>query len=140
MVMRSLCFIVLASWVLAACEVRIDGPPATTGQDLLVVEGMMTNENKNHLVKLSKPFTDLNAQARPVSGASVYVFEDTTVFALTEFPSGSGNYYTPVMRALFGKLYTLYIQHGGKTYFAQDSPAPVQPMGALEFRGSEQGF
>lgn len=140
MVMRAYHLIVLASLVLTACEEQVNRQLFSEETDLLVVEGVMTNELKSHLVKLSQPYGEMNGRGKAVAGASVYVFEDTTIFALTELPAGSGNYYTPLMRGLFGKRYTLVIQHDGKTFFAQDSPAPVQPLTPLRYHATDKGF
>lgn len=126
--------------VVSGCEERIEAPLAAMDTNVVVVEAVITNERKNHLVKLSSPYTQQNDAPDPVTGAAVYVLEDTTVFALAEFPPGSGNYYTPMMRGLFGKLYTLVIQHQGAVYYAQDSPSPVQPMGALSYRETDRGY
>ena len=124
----------------AGCEEKVDLPLSPENTDLLVVEGVITNENKNHLVTLTHPYPKQNGEGQPVSGALVIVFEDSTAHVLTEIPSGSGKYYTPPLRALVGKLYTLFIQHNGRRYFAQDSPVPVQPLQDLNYRENENGY
>jgi hypothetical protein len=91
-------YVLIIMTVLAclSCEERTDINIPAQEVDLLVVEGLVTNERKNHLVKISKPYGNLNGVADPVTGAAVYIFEDTTnVYGLTEFPQGSGYYYTP---------------------------------------------
>lgn len=139
MEMRQVLIFIIAMSCLS-CEERTDIDIPARDIDVLVVEGVMTNERKNHLVKISKPYGNLNGVAEPVTGAAVYIFEDTTnVYGLTEFPQGSGNYYTPLIRGLTGRLYTLYILYEGKGYFAQDSPLPVEPLGALAFTETEKG-
>ncbi|MEX1240994.1 MAG: DUF4249 family protein, partial [Cyclobacteriaceae bacterium] len=111
--MRSLKQFIFAVLVLTACEEKVDVKlfPEDTG--LLAVEGVLTNERKNHLVKLSLPYQQVNGESMPATGASVFVVTDS-VYALTEFPAGSGRYYTPVGRAVSGKNYTLVIQYNGK--------------------------
>ena len=133
-----LCVFILL--IMTACEEKIDAPLSPEHTGLLVVEGVMTNENKNHLVRLSRPYSLQNGESQPATGASVRVLEDTTVFVLTEFPPGSGMYYTPVHRAVVGKKYTLYIQYNGSAYFAQDSPVPVEPLENLEYRETTDGY
>lgn len=129
--------IVLAFW---SCEEQVNIPVMPEESNLLVVEGVITNELRNHLVKLSLPRMGLNGLSAPVTEASVYLLEDTTnVYGLTEFPKGSGHYYTPMIRGLYGKLYTLYIMVGGKAYFAQDSSVPVQPLTELDYFETPQG-
>ena len=139
MVMRRLRIFVFAL-AFCSCEERVDLPIKSEKSNLLVVEGLVTNELRNHRVKLSLPRTGLNGMSAPVTQASVYLFEDTTnVYGLTEFPQGSGEYYTPMLRGLFGKLYTLYIVIDGKSYFARDSPVPVQPLRALDYFETPEG-
>ncbi|MEO5600909.1 MAG: DUF4249 family protein [Cyclobacteriaceae bacterium] len=128
-------------YLLTSCEEKFDAPVPSEDTGLLVVEGVLTNERKRHLVKLSLPYPTQNAQSQPATGALVYVIEDSTVLsALTEFPSGSGNYYTQVGRAVAGKVYALFIEYKGREYFAQDSPAPVQPLQRLQYTASREGY
>lgn len=120
--------------VFTSCEEMIDQRRSVSGSDLLVVEGMLTNENTNHLIKLSKPHEPLNGTAQVVSGATVTITEgDNLIFTLTENPVGSGIYETEKMRAVFGRTYTLSIQHNGKTYFAQDGSLPVDALPPLRY-------
>ena len=123
-----------------ACEERIDVALRPQNSGLLVVEAVLTNENKNQLVRLSLPYTDPNGEMEPASGAEVYIFEDTTAFRLAEFPLGSGKYYSTVRRAVFGKIYTLFIRYDGKQYFARDSSMPVEPLADLNYTQSANGY
>ncbi len=127
-------------FLMVACEEKIDYPLVPEDTGLLVVEGLLTNENKNHLVRLSLPYATQNGIAAPATGASVFVFEDSTLFTLQELPAGSGNYYTPRRRAVAGKIYTLFIEYKGSEYFAQDSSVPVQPLHDLKYRQSGDGY
>jgi hypothetical protein len=103
--------------------------------NLLAVEGVLTNENINHKVKLSFPYQTLNGVPTPVSGAIVTIQQDNaTLYTLTELPVASGEYYTPVFRAVVGSVYTLVIQHEGKEYSAQDSAVPVEPLTELDYK------
>lgn len=138
--MRSLKGFVWMLLLAVACEERTDVPISPVDTDLLVVEAVLTNERKNHLVTLSHPYTTLNGEPSPASGASVYIFEDSAGYALTEFPPGSGKYYTPVARAVFGKRYTLIIQYGGKQFLAQDNSVPVQPLPDIRYRQTDEGY
>jgi hypothetical protein len=114
-----------------ACEEAIDLPLRSENLNLLVVEGILTNEKLNHKITLSHPYINQNGNPAPASGAVVSVTDGVNNIFLTEFPIGSGEYYTPPIRAVFGKIYTLTIQYQGKDYFAQDSPAPGEPLQPL---------
>lgn len=137
--MRSVIHFIFVFLFLAACEEKTDVPLSPEDTGLLAVEGVLTNERKNHLVKLSLPYRQMNGEPGPATGASVFIATDS-VYALTEFPAGSGRYYTPEGRAVSGKTYTLVIQYNGKQYFAQDSPVPVQPLQELEYRQNSGGY
>ncbi len=138
--MRSNPFFILTFLLITSCEERIDLILPSENTGLVVVEGVLTNERKNHLVRLSLPHAEPGGVSQPATGASVIVFEDTTAYPLTEFPAGSGDYYTPMGRAVFGKKYRLLIQYNGREYTAEDSPVPVQPLSALQYRNTEKGY
>ncbi len=122
-------------WLFMACqEVPIDFPLQSQNLTVLVVEGILTNERINHRIKLSHPYPSLNGTSKPASGAVVSVSDGTNSAILTEFPVGSGEYFTPPARAVFGRTYTLSIQYQGKTYFAKDSSVPVEPLQALDYK------
>ncbi|MEX2235497.1 MAG: DUF4249 family protein [Cyclobacteriaceae bacterium] len=138
--MRSIRLFIVTCLLITGCEEKIDIPISSEETGLLVVEGVLTNENKNHLIRLSHPYAKQNGTPQPATGASVYVFEDTTISVLTEFPAGSGRYYTPVGRAVSGKMYTLYIVYNGMQYFARDTPPPVQPLEDLKYWETPEGY
>lgn len=125
--------------IFSACEEKVDMSLSGEETGLIVVEGVLTNERKNHLVKLSLPYMQSNGDPVPVTGASVYIYADSVV-ALTELPSGSGRYYTPAGRAVAGKVYTLLIQYNGKQYVAQDSAVPVEPLQPIRFNQNGNGY
>jgi len=114
-----------------ACEEKINLDLNNDPSNLLIVEGMITNQRAKHLVRLSRPFTEQNGVAIPVSGATVIIFENDQPNLLTEIPSGSGMYYTGPIRAVIGNAYTLYINDQGKEYIASDFQQPVEPLGQL---------
>ena len=125
--------------LLVSCEEVADVPLSPEDTGLLVVEGVLTNERKNHMVRLTHPHSQPNGEPRPATGASVFILQDS-VYALAELPPGSGKYYTPLGRAVFGKLYTLVIRYSGKEYFAQDSAVPVQPLQDLKYSPGADGY
>ena len=119
--------------LLIACEKPIDRPVELGGSNTLIVEGILTNEKKNHLIKLSHPHSQ-NGDQVPVSGAIVQVAENNNIYLASESPSGSGIYATQKMQALVGKTYVLRIQYQGKEYIAQDNAVPVDPLLKLSYR------
>ncbi len=113
-------FFVSVSW---SCEeVFDDGKIDFQSEDLIVIEGVLSNERKNHRVKITQPYATQNENENPVSGATVAIVDsDEELTILTEFPQGSGEYYTDSLRAVFGKFYLLVVQYEGKEYRAFDA-------------------
>lgn len=107
---------------------------------ILAVEGVLTNEKTNHLIRLSHPYNTLNGEPVPATGALVQIGDGTNIYLLNENPIGSGNYYTPELRAAFGLTYTLVINYQNKEYIASDSSVPVEPLTAIDYRKSNDGY
>ena len=85
---------------ITACEERINLSLKSETNDLLVVEGVLTNEKTKHLIKLSHPYQTSNGTAQPATGAILTVTDGTQIYNLTESPAGSGRYFTDSMIAL----------------------------------------
>ncbi|GAB2973829.1 hypothetical protein GCM10027049_04970 [Mucilaginibacter puniceus] len=82
----------------------------------LVIEGNVTNQLTNHIVKISKsvPFTDSN-KFPAVSGAVVTINDDKgNVYNLIE--SSPGTYITPRFAGRTNYKYTLTVNVNGQTY------------------------
>ncbi|HEY8934726.1 MAG TPA: DUF4249 family protein [Cyclobacteriaceae bacterium] len=116
-----------------ACEESANIHLSTEETNLIVVDGIITSENTNHLIKLTHTYQNINGTPEPVAGASIEITDDSNNYSLTESPAGSGEYYTPTMRAVTGKSYTITIQFENKTYTAQDSPVPVETLPAIQY-------
>jgi hypothetical protein len=119
--------------MLMACEKPIDRPVQLGDINTLIVEGIITNEKRNHVIKLSHPHKQNGSQV-PATGAILQVQEGGTIYLAIEDPVGSGKYITQEMQAAFGKTYTLRIQYQGKEYSAQDTSVPVEPLPKLGYR------
>ena len=131
---RRIILLLTLSMLTLACEegFETDLEPENTG--LLVVEGLLTNENTNHRIKLTHPYQFPNEDPIPATGAVVIITDGEDLYGTVEFPVGSGEYYTPEFRAVFGRIYTLFIQYQGKEFFAWDSPPPVEPLQPLQYK------
>ncbi len=122
-------FIWLISFILlTGCEEQFDLPLANTDSDLLVVEAVLTNEYKQHLIKLTRPYTAQNLTPEPVKGAFAVILTDTDTIVATENPPGSGLYYTDSMQAVVEKIYVLVIQYRSNFYFAYAIQPPGEPF------------
>ena len=123
----------IAALLLWSCgEEPIEWELQTGQSDLLVVEGVITNERKAHEVKITRPVADPSDTPEPVNRAVVAVFDGTNARLLTE--TSPGIYQTnPNVRAVFNRLYTLYILHEGIEYTADSYLVPVQRMDPLSY-------
>lgn len=131
---RRIILAVFVSLLITACEERIDAPLSSADTVLLVVEGMLTSENTNHRVRLSRPHKIQNENPVRVTGAFVTITDGTNIYLLTESPAESGDYFTPPFRAVVGKTYTLSVQNGPYAYTAKDSPVPVEFLPPLQYK------
>jgi Domain of unknown function (DUF4249) len=125
--------------LITGCEEVVDRT-INPGDKLIVVEGQLTNELTQHTVRLSWSVDDPDDKGAGIAGATVVIMEGATTYSLTESPLEPGEYLTPMMRVVAGKVYTLHIRYAGQDYFAQDSSVPVEPMPPLEYRVQGSGY
>jgi len=131
--MRKLLKYILIVILAASCEEEINWELHTKVSDILVVEGVITNERAKHQIKLTRTVSNLNEKPEPVSGATVTISDQDTTVILNEFPQGSGIYQTDSMRAVFGKIYILVIKTPEKDYSAEATMASVTPLDTLRY-------
>ncbi len=123
--------------LLTSCEKRIDWPLDTNEPKVIVVEGVFTNERKAHEVLISRPMADINGTPLPVSGALVAILErinssNDRAIRLREVQPG--RYLTDsTVRAVYGRLYTLYILYQGQEYFGDSRMVLVDPLKPLSY-------
>lgn len=133
MSMRYTILYLLLCVLLVACEEATDFPLTTEDSNLVVVEGILTNENISHRIKLTRPYKTQNETPEAITGAVVTLKDENSTYILTESPTGSGEYYTPQMRAVTARVYTLTIVYNEKEYTAQDSAVPVEALDAIQY-------
>ena len=130
--MRKLVLHITLILFLFSCEEKIDWDTEPKSIIRLVVDGMITNQEKAHGVKLSLPVLDLNQTALPVSDALVAITDQENIFILEEDPEKPGMYYTePNVQGVLGKVYTLYIRVGENEFTGSSYMVPVEPLPPL---------
>lgn len=123
---------------LVSCENATEWENNIQAPDYLVVNGLITNEKKEHEIKLSKTVDQLNETEKPISGAIVTIFDGDTLFILAENPANSGIYRTDTnFRAFINKIYTLSIFSDGKNYYSSVYTIPVTPFNPLKYKLDE---
>jgi hypothetical protein len=131
-------FLIFLTELFISCEEEANIPFDTENTNLLAVEAVVTNENINHIVRLTLPYQKQNGISTPVSGAIVSITDGTLAIVLT--PGDSGKYFTPKMRFVSGKTYSLTINLNGKQYSARDSSLPVESLSALSYANADGGY
>jgi hypothetical protein len=131
--------LILSLLVLTGCEDVIDRS-LKSGNPLIVVEAVLTNELTQHRIKIGSSYPKSDGAMVPVTGAVVTITDGTNVYNLSPDPASAGDYLTPMMRALFGRVYTLRIQYAGKDYIASDSSVPVEPLPPIQYRAVTGGY
>jgi len=140
MTVKNIIILVISIVLLAGCEEQFDWPLNNKDSDLIVVEAVLTNENKNHRIKLTRPYTEQNQTAESVTGAFVAILTDTDTTLTTENPPGSGLYYTDSIQAVVEKPYLLIIQYAGKPFYAFAVQNPVEPLESLRTYEVSEGI
>jgi len=121
-------YILLVFALFTACEEKIHWDLKTEQINTIVVDAIMTNELKYQHIHLTKPFTNQNDTAVPVSGASVYITTDNFTIQFIESPDNPGYYFSEYPAA--GSIditYELNIQHEENNYTAETYMIPVPP-------------
>jgi Domain of unknown function (DUF4249) len=130
--------LILLIGVFFSCEEEANIPFHSENTNLLAVEGIVTNENINHVIRLTLPYQKQNGRSIPVNNATVSISDGTSSIVLT--PADSGRYRTPKMRFVSGRTYSLTITFNGKQYSAQDSSVPVESLSPFSFANAPGGY
>ena len=118
---------------LISCEEKTDWDIQPGNMNTLVVEAIITNEYKQQLIKLSKPYPDLNGQAVKVSGAEVTISFENQLIKFVESADIHGSYFSEIpMGGSIDITNLLNIQFEGKNYTAEAMMVPVIPSWPLQ--------
>lgn len=132
--------IVIMATILFSCTERIEYLPLDSTNKRLVVYGEISTEPGIHYVQLTTTADYFSNEPLPaVSGASVYIYNDSDTVKLTENDSTRGLYQTfDGYRGIAGKTYTLNIdgvdinQDGHpEAYTASSYLPPVNPIDSI---------
>lgn len=132
---------IFALLLLLGCEKATDQVTPSQYQNMLVVDATITDEKKEHEVKLSLTMSDPNAVPEPVTGAAVMVYDADTTWNLVERPEGSGQYYTPAFASpVVGNTYTLLISAGGVSYSAKATVTKPLEFARMRYKQTSEGL
>lgn len=135
MKLKIILFLTIVLLIIGACITKFI-PDVTDEKNLLVVDGMITDQAREYTVKLSlsNPI-GVNSTLIPVVGASVTVSDDNgNVF--TMFNKGGGIYSSYNMfRGVAGRKYTLHIQaslDGTATHSYESIPVEMKAVPPID--------
>jgi len=132
--MKKLVKVFLLFIILSACQKETDWPIADSNLNLVIVDGILTDENKVQSVKVCYSVNQLNDTALPVTAANVMISNEDSAWTLTEQPGKPGTYITKyAFPALAGKNYTLHIFKDDKQYSAKASMVPGKEFKPLQY-------
>lgn len=130
-------FWLLLPLLLLSCEEKTDWELDTNEPKVIVVEGVLTDERKAHEVRISGPMTDPNGTPESVSGAFVAIYEtdpagNNRAYRLRQIQPG--RYLTDTtVRALNGRLYTLFIFYQGQEYWGSSYMVQGDQLDPLKY-------
>ena len=105
-------------------------------ESLLVVDGLLTDENKSNYVRLSRTFDTLGKEPERISGAMVTIKDDLgNIAVLNEGSSGEYRTDSLTFRGVTGRTYTLHImtKEGGEYVSAPCFMYAVPDIDSLYF-------
>jgi hypothetical protein len=128
--------ILFISLLISSCVTQFI-PETTETQELLVVEGLLTDQPEPNIVKLSKSMPlGKKSSAVPLSGCTVYISDDLGNLSVL-YQTEPGIYSTDPssFRGKVGRKYTLKILTNGSTpngYSYQSLPMEMKPVPAID--------
>lgn len=131
------CAIFLSSCV-HKYDYYLEQPKDTT----IVIEGLITNENKRHTVYISKLSSYQDNTRVPISGAFVAVnASNDSTYYYEEDTLNRGTYVSKTQFiGITGNVYYLNVKLGHNTYIAESHMLPVTPPEKISFSKNEDGM
>jgi len=122
-------FILAACLFTHSCDEKLDWDLKYQEEDILVVEGKLSSELRQHEVKLSRPLYEMNGTPEAVSDALLEIYDGRQVYTLSEDPQRPGVYKTDsLFAAALGQYYQLRISHEDKRISAVTIMRQVEPF------------
>jgi hypothetical protein len=138
--MKKILKIILPFVLFTGCQKEVSWPIQDQNLNLVIVDGILTDENKIQSVKIYYSVNQLNDTVRPVTSAIVMISNEDSAWNLTEQKGKPGTYVTPhTFPALIGKNYTLHVFKDDKLYTAKASMEPGKEFRELQYSKNDDG-
>lgn len=125
-------------FLITACAKEADWTPKESSQEIIIVEGTITNESRTQYIKLHHSQTDQNVSPVPVSGAEVIINNVDSTWQLYEDPEEAGKYISEsLIVAQLGKNYSLIILYQNHFYSALSYMVPGKTFLELSYEKNE---
>jgi len=136
--MQKLAIFCLLLSLVSSCEKQTDWDLQTGNMDLLVVDGIITNEFKLQTITITRPVSGINDTPEPVRGATVLVSSDQLAHTFVEDSLHPGRYASEKpFKGIAKKTYSLLITSGNQVYSSKAELAP--PAGNFDFIRYQKG-
>ncbi len=122
--------------IMYSCEKEYAWDIQSDHMEIIVVDGIITNEHITHCIRLSFTNPDLNMNSRAASGATILVTADTNSYKFIESAYEPGCYYASSFQAVIDRQYHLTIEYDSQTYEAVGEAVPVTPLKNPVFAGN----
>ena len=99
-------------------------------ESIMVVDGLISDENRSYTIKISRTIQDQNTIPQAVSDAVVTISEDDNIFHMQNCGSGIYKSDSLKFRGIPGKTYILHIITDGKEY--QSEECMMQPVPEID--------
>ncbi len=120
--------------LLGGCEKAIDWPVDGDQNGYIVVDGMITDEYKTQVIRLSKTTSAPNELPEPVADAEIIVSTDDNVYTFSQDSTQPGRYISDVYFAgVAGKEYTLFINANNSIISAKAKMTAVSDFIFLKY-------
>jgi hypothetical protein len=136
--MKKPLYIILCFTLFTACQKEVNWPIENSNLNLVIVDGIITDENKVQSVRLYYSVNQLNDTVRPVTSANVLISNEDSTWNLREQPGKPGNYLSGhAFAARPGKNYTLHVFKDDKFYTAKAPMAAGREFEELQYAGND---
>ncbi|MDF1576386.1 MAG: DUF4249 family protein [Bacteroidales bacterium] len=128
-------FVLTVNLFLVSCTKEVEWDLKYQEGDLIVVEGKITSEFKQHEVRLTRPLYVMNGSPEGVTGAQLEIFDGSELFSLTEDPERPGIYRTDsLFAAVLNQYYQLRILLDNRRITAVTNMRAVTPFQYMNVR------
>ncbi len=139
--MQKLLAYIILLLLLTSCEEQADWDLPAGSNDVVVVDGIITNELKVQSISLSEPVTSLNEKPRPVSGATVLISSNLQVYSFHEDALNPGTYVSDkAFSGIKNRTYSLLITIAGKVFSSKAVLEPPQEFIFLRYAKSGNNY